>query len=171
MQRMLVRFKRAGAGYFETLGIPIVERAGPSRDADRLGAPWVTVINEALAAQLKATFGMSDPVGQLVDLPALGYGTPTTRQSMTIVGIVKNERVQQRPARGAARASPMCRWRRRRCCGPSSRCGPATIPSPIVPSIREALRETDPRVALADVRTLEAAARSQPVRACRSRRG
>ena len=53
-----------------------------------------TLINEALAKDLNATFGMTDPVGQVVDLPAIGYGSATSRQPMTIVGIVKNERVQ-----------------------------------------------------------------------------
>ena len=37
---------------------------------------------------------MTDPVGQAVDLPAIGYGSSTSRELMTIVGIVKNERVQ-----------------------------------------------------------------------------
>jgi putative ABC transport system permease protein len=152
-QRMTLRFKRAGAGYFETLGIPIVS-GRTFTDADRMGTPWVTVINDALALQLKSTFGMSDPVGQVVDLPAIGYGSPTSRQRMTIIGIVKNERV-----RGDLRAelegiayvplaqAPML-WTK-------LAVRTSGNPTAIVPSIREALRETDSRIALAQVRTLD----------------
>ena len=152
-ERMTLRFKRAGAGYFETLGIALV--AGRAfTDADRIGTPWVTVINEALAAQLHTTFGIGEPIGQIVDLPALGYGTPTTRQRMTIIGIVKNERVQ-----GDLRADvvgiayvPLAQapllW---------TKLAVRTNGDPraIVPQLREALREVDPQVALAQVRTLE----------------
>jgi putative ABC transport system permease protein len=152
-QRLTIRFKRAGAGYFETIGIPIV--AGRTfTNADRLGSPWVTVINEAMVAELKSTFGISDPLGQAVDLPAIGYGSPTTRQTMTIVGIVKNERVRddlRSPFEGIAYVplaqAPML-WTK---IAVRSR----GTPSSIVPSLREALRQTDPHVALAQVRTLD----------------
>ena len=47
-ERLLVRFKRADAGYFATMGIDLV--AGRAfTPADRVGSPYVTVINEALA--------------------------------------------------------------------------------------------------------------------------
>ena len=152
-QRMTLSFKRAGAGYFETLGIPLVE-GRTFTDADRHGTPWVTVINDALALQLKSTFGINNPVGQIVDLPAIGYGSPTTRERMTIIGIVKNERV-----RGDLRAKldgiayvPLAQapllWTK---LAVRTRGNPIAI----VPSLREALRETDSRVALAEVRTLE----------------
>jgi putative ABC transport system permease protein len=150
---MLVRFKRAGTGYFETLGIPLTSGRTFS-NTDRLGSPWVTVINQALADRLKSTFGMHQPIGQVVDLPAIEYGTwTTTRQPMTIVGIVHNERVQ-----GDLRAEPLgiayvplaqapILW---------SKIAVRTRDNPIavVPSLREALRTTDSRVALAQVRTL-----------------
>ena len=152
-QRMTLRFKRASTGYFETLGIPIVNGRAFT-DADRLGSPWVTVINEALAGQLKATFGMSDPIGQLVDLPAIGYTAPTTRQQMMIVGIVSNERVQsdlRAELQGIAYvplAQAPILW---------TKLAVRTRGNPVasVSAIRAALRETDSRVALANVRTLE----------------
>ena len=152
-EQMTVRFKRAGAGYFETMAIPV--SAGRTfAGTDRLGAPLVTVINEALASQLEATFGMRNPVGQAVDLPALGYGIPTTRQPMTIIGIVKNERVRgdlRRETEGIAYVplaqAPML-WTKL-----ALRTG--LNPTAIVPAMREALRQVDPHVALAEVRTLE----------------
>ena len=152
-ERMTLRFKRAGAGYFETLGIQVV--AGrPFTDADRMGAPWVTVINEALASQLRTTFGINQPIGQVVDLPAIGYGTPATRERMTIVGVVRNERVQsdlRADVLGIAYvplAQAPLLW---------AKLAVRTNGDPraIVPQLRDALRDVDPHVALAQVRTLE----------------
>jgi len=152
-QRLTVRFKRADPGYFETIGLEILKGRGFTR-ADRLGSPYVTLINEELASDLKATFGINDPVGQVVDLPAIGFFTPTERKPMTIIGIVKNERV-----RGDLRASmegiayvPIAQapilWTKLAVRTPLAS-------TAIVPSIRAALRQVDDRVALADVRTVE----------------
>lgn len=152
-RRLSVRFKRAGAGYFETLGIP---RLGGRTftESDRRGTPYVTVINDALARDLRATFGMENPIGELVDLPAIGFGSPTTRQRMLIVGIVGNERVRSdlRAEEEGIAYVPLAQapilW---------SKLAVRTTgrPSAAVPAIREALRQVDPRVALANVRTLD----------------
>jgi putative ABC transport system permease protein len=152
-QRLLVRFKRADPHYFDTIGLEIVKGRGFT-PADRLSAPYVTLINEALAKDLSSTFGMADPVGQVVDLPAIGYLSPTERKPMTIVGIVRNERV-----RGDLRAAmegiayvPIAQapilWTK---LAVRTQLNAAAI----VPSIRAALRQVDDRVALADVRTVE----------------
>ena len=55
-ERLLVRFKRADADYFGTLGIPVVAGRGFTAD-DRVGAPYVAVVNEALARRLADRFG------------------------------------------------------------------------------------------------------------------
>ena len=107
---------------------PDRRRAAPSRDADRLGTPWVTVINEALATQLKATFGMSDPVGQVVDLPAIGYGSPTDAPADDDHRHRQERARAQRSARRARGHRLRAARRRRRCCGPSWPCARATIP-------------------------------------------
>jgi putative ABC transport system permease protein len=151
--RLPVRFKRADPAYFRTIGLDVVEGRGFSA-ADRLGAPYVTVINEALASDLKATFGVSDPVGRLVDLPAIGYQAPTVRRSMLVIGIVKNERVDRdlrAKVLGVAYvpiAQAPILW---------SKIAVRTDRriADITPALREALRATDSRVALANVRTLE----------------
>jgi len=151
-ERLLVRFKRADPGYFPTMGLEIVKGRGFSR-ADRLGSAYVTLINEALARDLTARFGMTDPVGQVVDLPAIGYGSSTSRKLMTIVGIVKNERVEsdlRADVLGIAYvpiAQAPILWNKL-----SVRTRADSLS--IVPSIREALRRVDSRVALADVRTV-----------------
>jgi putative ABC transport system permease protein len=152
-QRLLIGFKRADPGYFQTIGLEIVKGRNFTR-ADRLGSAYVTLINEELARDLGATFGMADPVGQVVNLPAIGYGTPTDRTPMTVIGIVSNERVRsdlRAPVQGIAYVpiaqAPMA-WTK---LAVRTRADSASI----VPSMREALRRVDARVALADVRTVE----------------
>jgi hypothetical protein len=149
-----VRFKRADPDYFATIGLDIVQGRGFTR-ADRLGAPYVTLVNEALANDLKATFGMTDPVGQVVDLPAIGFGSwATDRKLMTIVGVVKNERVQSDLRAGVLGIAyvPIAQapilWTK-------LAVRTAADTRAIVPSMRAALRRVDDRVALADVRTVE----------------
>ena len=149
--RLLVRFKRADDGYFSTLGIPVKAGRGFTPD-DRVGAPYVVVVNEALARRLRDRFGINDPVGQAVDLPALGFA-PDQRVTMTIVGVIGNERVQRDlrapvdevayvPIAQAPRMQVKLAVRTR---------GDATS---FVPPIRAALRELDARLALADIRTM-----------------
>ena len=152
-QRLLVRFKRADAGYFETMGLEVIGGRGFTA-GDRLGAPYVTVINEALVSDLKAAFGMDDPIGQIVDLPAIGFATPTERKSMRIIGIVKNERVRNDLRAGIEgiayvpiAQAPML-WTKLAVKTPVEA-------SVIAPAMRAALRKVDDRVALAEVRTVE----------------
>ena len=69
---MLVRYKRVGPGYFSTLEIPVI--AGREfTAADDAGAMPVTVISQELARVLSDRFGITDPIGQVVSLPSLGY--------------------------------------------------------------------------------------------------
>jgi putative ABC transport system permease protein len=150
---LTVRFKRAGAGYIETMGVPIV--AGRTfTNQDRLGAPFVTVINEALAKDLRDTFGVTEPIGAEVDLPVLGYLGVNTRRPMQIVGIVKNERVQSdlRAEMVGIAYVPLAQAPH-----PWTRLSVRTqsAPAAMVAAIRQTLNRVDPRVALADVRTLE----------------
>lgn len=150
--RLLVRFKRADAGYFATLGIGVVAGRGFT-PADRVGSPYVTVINEALAARLRDRFGVVDPVGQAVDLPALGFGRDR-RATMTIVGVIRNERVQRdlRAPVDEIAYVPIAQAPRMQV-----KLSVHTIgdPTAAVPAIREAVRQIDPLLALADIRTLE----------------
>lgn len=150
--RLLVRFKRADAGYFSTLGIPIVAGRGFTPE-DRVGAPLVAVVNEALARRLADRFGVRDPLGQAVDLPALGFGRDR-RAIMTIVGVIGNERVRSDlrapadevayvPIEQAPRMQVKLAVRTR---------GDAAA---AVPAIRDAVRQLDGRLALADIRTME----------------
>jgi predicted permease len=151
-ERHLVRFKRADPGYFTTLGIPVVSGRGFSAE-DRAGAPYVTVINEALARRLATRFGLTEPVGRAVDLPALGFARDQ-RAVMTIVGVVGNERVRpdlRAPADEVAYV-PIAQAPR---LGIKLAVHTTGEPAAVVPAIREAVRQLDDRLALADIRTME----------------
>jgi putative ABC transport system permease protein len=151
-ERMLVRFKRADAGYFSTFGIPVLAGRGFT-DTDRIGSPYVVVINEALARRLKDRFNIEDPLGRSVDLPALGFG-PDRRAAMTIVGVIGNERVRGDlrlpvdeiayvPIAQAPRMQVKLSVRTRH------------EGAAVIPAIRSAVAEIDPLLALADIRSVE----------------
>ncbi len=150
--RMLVRFKRADAGYFSTMGIGVVAGRGFTDD-DRIGAPYVTVVNEALASRLRDRFGVTDAVGQSVDLPALGFGRDR-RATMTIVGVIRNERVQRdlRAPVDEIAYVPIAQAPRMQV---KLSVHTAGDPAATLPAIREAVRQIDPSLALADIRTME----------------
>lgn len=149
---MLVRFKRADAGYFSTMGINVVAGRGFTT-GDRAGSPYVTVVNEALARRLRDRFGMTDPIGQAVDLPALGFGRDR-RSTMTIVGIIRNERVRRdlRAPVDEIAYVPIAQAPRMQVKLSVHTAGDA---AGAVPAIREAVKQIDPSLALADVRTME----------------
>jgi predicted permease len=151
-ERLLVRFKRADADYFSTLGIPV--RAGRGFTAqDRIGTPYVVVINEALAARLRETFNIAQPLGAEVDLPLLGFGRDR-RGTMTIVGVIGNERVQRdlRVAADPIAYVPIAQAPRMQI-----KLAVRTLGEPltVLPAIRAVMRQLDPQLALADVRTME----------------
>ena len=151
-ERLLVRFKRADADYFATMGIPVLSGRGFT-DGDRIGSPYITVINEALARRLESRFGMKDPLGRALDLPALGFG-PDQRATMTIVGIIGNERVRSdlRVPPDEIAYVPIAQAPRMRVKLSVRTLGGAAA---VVPAIRGALDEIDPLLAIADIRTLE----------------
>ncbi|MGE0862322.1 MAG: ADOP family duplicated permease [Vicinamibacterales bacterium] len=152
-ERLLVRFKRADSDYFSTLGIRVVAGRGFT-PADRAGTPYVVVINEALARRLRDTFGLVDPVGASIDLPALGFERDR-RAAMTIVGVIGNERVDSdlRAPIDEVAYVPIAQAPRMLVkVAVRTRGGDAMA---AVPAIRDAVRQLDSRLALADIRPLE----------------
>jgi putative ABC transport system permease protein len=89
---VLVRCKRVDAGYFQTLGIPVLAGRGIS-DRDRPRATRIVVINQALAARLADVARVQDPVGKSIRLTSGDY---TQRQTfltdVQIAGVIRNER-------------------------------------------------------------------------------
>jgi predicted permease len=72
---------QVGAGYFETLGIPIV--AGrPIEAQDVRSAPHVAVVNRALVQKY---FGAANPIGHVID-----FGNPTRPNAFEIVGVAED---------------------------------------------------------------------------------
>lgn len=104
--RLLVRFKRVDPGYFTTMGVPIVAGRRFTVD-DRAGAAHVVMINEALASRLKEKFGIADPLGQAVDLPALGFG-PNRRATVVRGLLARPVCLHRRRCRDGRRGPPRC---------------------------------------------------------------
>jgi putative ABC transport system permease protein len=151
-ERLLVKFKRADGGYFDTMGIPVV--AGRAFTAgDHANAPLVTVINKALASRIEALFGVVVAPGSQVDLPVLGLGI-TRRMPMTIAGIVGDERIQGdlRLEQDPVAYVPIAQAPRLQV-----KLSARTLGEPVaaMPVIREVVRGIDPMLALADIRSME----------------
>ena len=88
-----MRFKRADAGYFSTLGDPGLAGRGFTPD-DRVGAPYVDGGQRSAGrAAARLASACANRSAQAVDLPALGFGRDR-RGAMTIVGVIGNERVR-----------------------------------------------------------------------------
>jgi putative ABC transport system permease protein len=152
-ERVNVRFKRVDARYFDTLEIPVIGGRGLAA-TDRDGAPRVIVINQTLASRLRERFAIANPIGQVVTLPAIRYRQPTTLEDMEIVGVIRDERVQSDLSQPPIEVVyvPLAQMPRREI---NLIVHTAQDPAAAVPAIRAAIREVDPRLAVAEVRTLE----------------
>jgi putative ABC transport system permease protein len=74
----MAQYRPVSAGYFETLGIPLI-RGRLFTPADTSDSPWVVVISDSMARQF---WPGEDPIGQ-----RLRFGPPTAR---TVIGVVGN---------------------------------------------------------------------------------
>ena len=79
------RFNRVGPGYFKTTGVPLLAGREFTR-ADVLGAPKVTIVNEAFAEKFKLG---RNAVGKLMSSDG------EDKLDMTIVGLVKNAKYSE----------------------------------------------------------------------------
>ena len=79
-----ISLNQVTAGYFETMGIPVLLGRGFS-DRDAQGAPRVALLNETAA---RFYFGSRNPVGTVIRFPF----RPKTSPSYEIVGVVKDSR-------------------------------------------------------------------------------
>jgi predicted permease len=148
-----VRLKLVDSGYFRTLQIPVESGRG-IEDRDREGAPPVVVINQELTRHLSGRFGVADPVGRTVDVDVPGYGPiPESIVTAQIVGVIRSERTRgpQAPLEQVAYV-------------PLAQAPQQDIkllvrtshePAAAMSGIREAVRQVDPNLPLADVRTME----------------
>ena len=151
--RLLVRFKRADAGYFTTMGIDLVGRPrlhpGGSRrlavcDGDQrsAGAP------PRGSLRREATRWAGPSISPRSDLAA------TAGPPMTVVGVIRNERVRSDLR---APVEPMAYVPIAQAPKMQVKVSARTVgdEAAAVPAIRAVVRELDPRLALADIRTME----------------
>lgn len=150
--RLLVRFKRADSGYFTTLRIPVIDGRSFT-EQDHAEAPLVTIVNEALARRIETFYGVKAAPGMVVDLPLIGRGQ-TRRTRMTIVGIIGNEKIHSdlRAEQDPVAYVPLAQAPRLQV-----KLLARTFDDPVAaaPTIRSIVRDIDPMLALADIRTME----------------
>lgn len=150
---LLVRVKMVDPWYFAALGIPVESGRG-IEDRDRAGFPPVMVINQEVARNLSGRFDMKNPVGRAVDVYLPGYGPkPESPANVQIVGVIRNERtaglhapvelVIYVPLAQVPQQDVNLVVRTRR------------DPLAAMSGIREAVRQVDPHLPLANVRTME----------------
>ncbi len=146
-------------GYFETLGIPILEGRSLA-DGDEAGAPPVLLVNRSLAEKYWPAAARGDgprrgPVGVRVRL-----GGDDDNPPATIVGVVADIRYQ-----GLDReAVPEIYIPHAQALEVMGRGGPArsmtvllrtaTAPEGLIPAVRAAIADLDPDLPVADVRTM-----------------
>jgi putative ABC transport system permease protein len=84
----MAKYRPVSAGYFETIGIPLV-RGRWFTPADTADSAWVVVISDSMAHQY---WPGEDPIGQ-----RLSFGPPTARTVIGIVGDVLHEALDGDP--------------------------------------------------------------------------
>lgn len=140
--------RRADAGYFEALGIPLVRGRTFGPD-DRPGNPMVVLVNETFARQ---HFPGEDPVGQRIANDRTAAANPDDNQWYEIIGIVADQH-QVSPAEPPSAEVFESRhqdWARANWFVLRSDGDPLSL----VPAVRAALRTMDADIPLGDVRPL-----------------
>ncbi|MEX2261641.1 MAG: ABC transporter permease [Bryobacteraceae bacterium] len=150
---LIVRFKRVDPWYFDALDIPLDSGRGIANQ-DRAGAPRVMVINKELARHLSTKFGMSNPIGQAVRISCPGYGKKNgVMPAVQIVGIIRNERTSDLHAPDEMVVYvPLAQVPRQ---DVQIIVRTHSDPFAAISGIREAVRQIDPNLPLADIRTME----------------
>ena len=132
--------------YFQVMRVPLL--AGRVfTDADRKGAPLVTIINESLA---KREFPGQSPLGQLICDDRI---PDSTSKWLTIVGVVGDEHQTN------LSTPPQIEMFQPFAQNPNSYMTlvtrTASEPEALIPSVRRAIADLDPNVAIATLNTME----------------
>lgn len=137
----LVNFSYVTPGWFEAMGIPVVE--GRTLDeSDRAGSEPTVVINQAAAREY---FGGSDPVGRRIL-----FG-PNPRRIVGIVGDVRLESIADDPF--PAMYVPYYQSTNGRALSLVLRT--RTDAAALTDRVRDRIREVDPGIPISDVRTMD----------------
>lgn len=151
-ENIVVRFKRVDPNYFSVLHIPVVS-GRPITSRDRASSAKVMVVNHLLARLLSSKYNIN-AVGRSFRMTTPGYGKQDgTGADVQVVGVIRNEStgdleqpldpVVYVPLDQHPREDFQILARTRQ------------DPAAVVPGIREALRQLDNKLGLADVRTME----------------
>ena len=137
-----ISVRRVTAGYFRTVGLPLV-RGRLFSDQDATAAAPVCLVNESSAARF---FGDRDPIGAQISL----YGA-----ARTIVGIVANERFQ-----GLSEAAPIAMYLPLAQAPSADGAGVLIVrtegdANALASAVRGVIRERDPSLAVFGVEPLE----------------
>jgi predicted permease len=135
--------RAVSAGYFVTVGIPVVE-GRPFDDGDALGAPPVAIVDETISRRY---WPAGSPVGRQAVIGGLS-GRPAT--IVGVVGDVPDESLE-RPGAGHV-YFPVVQSPQRRMTLVVRTDGD---PTGLVAPVRNAIHAVDPRIPLTDVSTLE----------------
>src|SRR4029077_2056078 len=142
---------RMGSGsYFQTMSIPLV-RGRTFTDADGPGSPPVAIVSRDTAKKL---WGVADPIGRSF------YRAADSKTVFTVVGVVGDVRNTALNQQSPALYYPLA-WR----VGPvASRVNFVVMdvvartdgsPESLVPTLRQRVRDLDPELPLANVRTMQ----------------
>ena len=148
-----VSFKRVDPHYFSTFDIPVLSGRGFG-DEDRRGTPPVIVVNQELATRVAQALGVADPVGKVIGISHGFYvELKAALTQFQIVGVIRSERIGDfhDPGRPVVYV-PLAQMPQQRLNLIVRTRGEATA---VVPGIREAVRQVDPRLPLGAVATME----------------
>jgi putative ABC transport system permease protein len=141
-QELVSHFQAVSPDYLKAIGVPLVAGRWFTA-ADRDSVAPVALVNETL---VKRAFGGSNPIGKRISVAGDEFAT--------IVGVVKDFRHYRLPEpMGPAAYYTMATW--------PSRMQTVVLrttardPLDLVPTLRMAVREIDPKVALYETRTME----------------
>jgi predicted permease len=144
---MIVDVNLVGPRYLQVLGLPLVH----GREFDRRdtpAAPTVALINQSFA---RSFFPDADPLGQ-----RLGFGDDPSAATIEIVGVVGDARYhdpKEQPTRAVFVALLQAADESAYVSELDVRV--AQEPASVIPALRRAVAEVDPRVPIASVRTLD----------------
>ncbi|HEX3880721.1 MAG TPA: ABC transporter permease, partial [Bryobacteraceae bacterium] len=150
---IVVRFKRVDPNYFSVLDIPVLS-GRPITERDRANTAKVVVINQVLKRLLSSKYGIGDPVGRTFRMTAPGYGKGDgVGAGLQVIGVIRNESTGdlQEPLDPVVYV-PLDQYPREdfRILART-----AQDPTAVVSGIREAVQQLDPKLGLADIRTME----------------
>jgi putative ABC transport system permease protein len=148
-QEFHARYHMATPGYFSAMGIPLLQGRFFT-EKDKKGAPWVLIINHAMAERY---WPHQDVLGRRI---SFDDAPKNNSDWMTIVGVVGD--VKDRP--NSPGAEPAFWWSEFQASEPdmSIAIRSSSDPRQVTDGLRQAVHQLDPALAVADVKLMDAVA-------------